>query len=116
MKRVLGILSFFLGIIFITFILFYTGQEHTLIIDNKYKEKNESKNIVFKIEGEKAKKISKNKKAILELKGLKHKFEIEIDGENFYGEINFSLNRGSEIMVENFVAKKEEWIKSIPQY
>lgn len=116
MKRIIALLSFFIGICFISFILFYTGQEHTLVIDNKYQDKNESKNIIFKIPGQKEKKISKNKKNIFELKGVKHKFIVEVDGVNYPGELKFSLNKGNEILIENFLTQKGDWIKSIPQY
>lgn len=116
MKRIATLLSFFIGVCFVSFILFYTGQEHTLVIDNKYQEKTESKNIVFKISGQKDKKISKNKKAVMELKGIKHEFIVEIDGVSYPGELKFPLNKGSEILIENFLSQKGEWIKSIPQY
>ncbi|MEG0068210.1 DUF6672 family protein [Cetobacterium sp.] len=116
MKRIVALLIFFIGICLISFSLFYTGQEHTLVIDNKYEDKSESKNIVFKVPGQKDKKISKNKKAILELKGIKHEFIVEIDGTSYPGELKFPLNKGSEILVENFLTQKGEWIKTIPQY
>lgn len=116
MKKTLAISGFFVGLLIICYILFSTGQEHTFIIDNKYKNKENSQNIVLIIEGEKDKKIGKNKKYITDLKGRKHTFIIKIDTKTVRKEIVFPLNRGIEVSVEKLVEDKNDWYKVVSQY
>ncbi|MGL4641966.1 MAG: DUF6672 family protein [Cetobacterium sp.] len=116
MRRIVVLISFFFSLVLISYFLYVSGQEHTLIFNNIYKDKAESKNIVLKIAGEKDKKISKNRKTVIELKGKQHKFIIESDGQIKEGIVKFSLNKGAEVEIENFMKSENSWIKEIEQY
>lgn len=116
MSKNIGI-TIFLAIIFIVgWILYLTGQEHTLIINNNYKNKDMSKNIVVKIYGEKDKKVGKNKKVIIDLKGMNHKFSVITDEKQIDGVINFKMNKSGELEIEKFLNNEENWLKTIDQY
>ncbi|MGL5001230.1 MAG: DUF6672 family protein [Cetobacterium sp.] len=116
MRKSISFIIFFLGIIFVSGVLFYSGQEHTLVINNVYSKKNESKNIVVKIDGEKEKKVGKNKKVVMNLKGKKHNLTLIIDGLERQEVIKFNLNKSAEISLENLVVKDKKWLKIISQY
>ena len=73
MGKKLSILIFVWIVCLIGWVLYSTGQEHTLIVNISYKNKDMSTNIVINISGEKDKKIGKNKKAVFDLKGITHK-------------------------------------------
>lgn len=116
MRKKISIISFFVLIFLVSGILYLTGQEHTLIINNVYSDKKLSKNIIIKNLGEKEKKVGKNKKIILDLKGDTHKFILEVDGEEKSGVIKFDLNKSAELEVENFLSNQKDWLKKINQY
>ncbi|MCQ8211374.1 hypothetical protein NON08_02155 [Cetobacterium somerae] len=116
MRKKISITIFFLLISLIGGILYLTGQEHTLIINNVYSNKKLSKNIIIKNLETKDKKIGKNKKVILNLKGSSHKFILEVDGEEKEGIIEFSLNKSGELQIEDFLNDKKDWLKEINQY
>lgn len=115
MKRVVILGLFFLGVLGIVYSLFITGQNHTLIINNRFKEKGLSKNIVFQIEGYKDKKVRKNKKAIMNIKGKNKEFIIKIDNKEYTGKLNFKINKGGELSIEEYL-KKNSYFKDINQY
>lgn len=116
MRRKISIGIFYIVISLVGVALYLTGQEHTLIVDNNYQNKEMSQNIVIKISGEKDKKIGKNKKAILDLKGMTHKFSIEVNGKQVDGTVVFKLNKSGELEVEKFLNNEKNWLKIINQY
>lgn len=116
MRKVLGLGSFFFILVVISYFLYFSGQEHTLIFNNTYKNKAESKNVVLRVAGEKDRKINKNRKVVIELKGREHKFIIEADGKIKEGIVKFPLNRGAEIDIEKFLQSENNWIKEVGQY
>ncbi|MGL4976648.1 MAG: DUF6672 family protein [Cetobacterium sp.] len=116
MKKNIGVILFFLLVILVSGGLYRFGQEHTLIVNNSYTDKDMSKNITITILNQKPKKISKNRKSVIELKGVKHDFVVEIDGIKKEGTLKFSLNRGIELSVENFMKSNENYLKEINQY
>ncbi|MGL5902635.1 MAG: DUF6672 family protein [Cetobacterium sp.] len=116
MKKNVGVILFFMLIILISGGLYIFGQEHTLIVNNNYFDKDMSKNMIITILNQKPKKISKNRKSVIELKGINHKFIVEVDGIKKEGTLKFSLNRGVELSVENFMKNNENYLKKIRQY
>ncbi len=116
MRKKISLAIFFIIVFIVGWILYSSGQQHTLVINNIYSDKKMSKNIVVKVFGEKDKKVGKNKKAVMDLKGSSHKFLIEIDGVKKEGVIKFSLNKSAELEVENFLNEKEGWLKETEQY
>lgn len=116
MRRKISIGIFIIILLSIIAVLFYTGQEHTLIVDNKYKNKNESKNISFKLGDEKEKKVSKDKKIVLDVKGMRKSFTLIIDGKEIKGELYFNYNKGGELNIEKFLKGEENWLVPINQY
>ncbi|MGL5279066.1 MAG: DUF6672 family protein [Cetobacterium sp.] len=116
MRKKLSISIFLTTICLIGWILYSTGQEHTLIVNNNYKNKDMSTNIVIKISGQKDKKIGKNKKAVFDLKGVTHKFSILANEKEIEGVINFKMNKSGELEVEKFLNNEESWLKTIDQY
>lgn len=116
MRKKISIIIFFVLIFLIGGILYLTGQEHTLIVNNVYSNKELSKNIIVKNLETKDKKIGKNKKVILNLKGNSHKFILVVDGEEKKGIVEFSLNKSAELQVEDFLNGKKDWLRKIDQY
>lgn len=115
MKRIVILGLFFLGVLGIVYSLFVTGQNHTLIINNRFNEKGLSRNIVFQIEGYKDKKVRKNKKAIMNIKGKNKSFTLRIGDEKYIGKLKFSLNKGGELSIEKYL-NNEIYFKDINQY
>ncbi|WP_297406177.1 DUF6672 family protein [uncultured Cetobacterium sp.] len=115
MKRIVILGLFFLGVLGIVYSLFVTGQNHTLIINNRFNEKGLSKNIVFQIEGYKDKKVRKNKKAIMNIKGKNKSFTLRIGDKKYIGKLKFSLNKGGELSIEKYL-NDEIYFKDINQY
>lgn len=113
MKKGTSVFIFLTLISVVSYYLFTTGQSHPLLINNKFGNKKEAKNIIFKISGEKDKKISKNKKSIIYIKGKEKKFEIESDGKIYKGIIKFKINKGAEIFVEKFINSEKKWRQDI---
>ncbi|MGL6025086.1 MAG: hypothetical protein ACRC0F_10775, partial [Cetobacterium sp.] len=113
MRKSINLIIFFLGVVFVIGMLYSSGQEHTLIINNIYSVKDKSKNIVIKIAGEKERKIGKNKKIVMNLKGKTHSVIIKADGLEKAEIIEFNLNKGAEIILENFLAQNSNWFKII---
>lgn len=116
MRKTVGLISFFFALLAVSYLLYTTGQEHTLVFNNIYNDKTESKNLVLKISGEKDRKINKNRKVVVELKGKNQKFIIENGEQIKEAEVNFSLNRGVEVEIEKFLNSEENWMKEIGQY
>ncbi|MDX8335377.1 MULTISPECIES: DUF6672 family protein [Cetobacterium] len=116
MRKKISITLFFVIVIIISWGFYSSGQEHTLIINNIYTDKQMSKNLIIKVDGGKDKKLGKNKKIVMDLKGLNHKFLIEIDGEKKEGIIKFNLNKSAELKIENFLTDNGDWLKEINQY
>ena len=116
MRKKLSILIFLSLVCLIGWILYSTGQEHTIIVNNNYKNKDMSTNIVIKISGEKDKKVGKNKKAVFDLKGVTHKFSILVNEKQIDGVVNFKMNKSGELDVEKFLNNEENWLKTINQY
>lgn len=116
MRKSINLIIFFLGVVSVIGMLYSSGQEHTLIINNIYSVKDKSKNIVIKIAGEKERKIGKNKKIVMNLKGKTHSVIIKADGLEKAEIIEFNLNKGAEIILENFLAQNSNWFKIIDQH
>ncbi|MGL6113894.1 DUF6672 family protein [Cetobacterium sp. SF1] len=116
MKKKLKIIFSLIILVSIIGILYITGQEHTVIIDNKYENKKLSQKIEVIFEGEKLKKVGPNKKVLMEVKGYKRKFIVK--GENFQKEfvLDLPLNKGIEINIENLLNDKKDWAKKILLY
>ena len=70
--------------------LFISGKQHRVFIDNKKVGEYTAIDVSYSINGEKAKKIRVNKKAMVYVKGPKHKLIIE-----------FKDNTGKNVILEN---------------
>lgn len=116
MKRNLKILFFIFILIFSIGFLYINGQEHTVIINNKFQNKKLSEKIEIIFPNEKPKKINPNKKAIMDIKGYKTTFILK--NKNFEKKYNLSLplNKSIEIDIEKLLNKNEKWYKEISLY
>lgn len=103
-------------IIALIIILYVTGQQHTLIINNIYSNKDLSKKIIIQYENNKQKKLKPNKKTVIKLKGTTHHFTIITKDKTKNGIINFKINKNAQLMVEKYLDNQENWLEIMPQY
>lgn len=97
--------------------LFISGKQHRVFIDNKKVGEYTAIDVSYSINGEKAKKIRVNKKAMVYVKGPKHKLTIEFKdntGKNVILENEFKLTptEDATISLPLLINGEENWIKS----
>ena len=82
--------------------LFISGKQHRVFIDNKKVGEYTAIDVSYSINGEKAKKIRVNKKAMVYVKGPKHKLIIEFK-DNTGKKIKSSLKKESFNIIFRFI-------------
>ncbi|MDU1910160.1 DUF6672 family protein [Fusobacterium sp.] len=96
--------------------LFISGKQHRVFIDNKKVGEYTAIDVSYSISGEKAKKIKVNKKAMVYVKGSKHKLIIEFKdntGKDVTLENEFKLSpmEDATIYLPLLINGEENWIK-----
>lgn len=97
--------------------LFISGKQHKVFIDNKKVGEYAAIDVSYSINGEKAKNIKVNKKAMVYVKGPKHKLIIEFKddtGKDVILENEFKLTptEDATIYLPLLINGEEGWIKS----
>ena len=96
-------------------ILFITGQQHDIIIDNtKFEEIEPLENVSYTIDGGSAKKVRKNRKAKVVVKGRGHSMVVEIvdsDGktQKIEKEIEIYASKTATINITALINDKDKW-------
>lgn len=97
--------------------LFISGKQHKVFLDNKKIGEYTAVDVSYSANGEKAKKIRVNKKAMIYVKGPKHKLIIEFKdttGKTVTLENEFKLTptEDATIYLPLLINGEENWIKS----
>lgn len=97
--------------------LFISGRQHTVYIENKYKD-IKSIDVSYSVDGEKIKKIKANKKKVELVKGRSHNILVEFKGENGdMKKIEKSFTLGAteniEINIPLLINNNDNWINRV---
>lgn len=117
MKIVRNWVALIVVLIGISTALFISGKQHKIFIDNKKVGEYAAVDISYSVNGDKTKKIRVNKKAMVYVKGPKHKLTIEFKdntGKDVVLENEFKLTptEDATIYLPLLINGEENWIRS----
>ena len=116
MKRMIAQLSLVAVMVVLGGMLFVTGKEHRVFVENKSIDGYKAiKKVLYIVDGGKEVKVKKNKKKLSNVKGTAHEIVViyEKGGETHQIEKSFKLKAMEEasISIPRLINGSEEWIK-----
>ena len=117
MKRIVAQLSLVAVMVVLGVILFVTGKEHRVFVENKSIDGYKAiKKVQYVVNGEKEVKVKKNKKKLSKVKGSTHQIVViyEDGGKTHKIEKSFKLKVMEEasISIPMLIGGSEDWIDS----
>lgn len=117
MKMVRNWIILIIVLIGIAAALFVSGKQHKIFIDNNKVGEYAAVDVSYSINGEKVKKIRVNKKAMVYVKGPKHKLIIEFKDDTdknvtLENEFKLTPTEDATIYLPLLINGEENWIKS----
>jgi len=116
MKRVVAQLGLVAVSIVLGVILFVTGKEHRVFVENKSVDEYKAvKKVQYVVNDDKEIKVKKNKKKLSNVKGTTHEIVVTYEkaGENIQVEKSFKLKVMEEalISIPRLIGGSEDWIE-----
>lgn len=116
MKRVVAQLGLVAVSVVLGVILFITGKQHRVFVENKSVDEYKAlKEVHYVVNGDKEVKVKKNKKKLSNVKGTTHEIVVtyEKGGENLQIEKSFKLKVMEEalISIPRLIGGSEDWIE-----
>lgn len=116
MKKIFSWSLLLLFVFFLSLFLFITGKQHKIFLKNgSSKMKEIPKEVFYKIDNQKEKKIKKGKKAVSYVKGKKHLIELKYKNEKgeeikIKKEFIAKISSVEEIELSEIIKGKDKWL------